>query len=39
MKTFLAWIGAFHLLFFALGSINIVDYHVCIKDAGKCEKP
>jgi hypothetical protein len=36
MKTFLAFIGGIHLVLFILGALNIIDYHVCIKDAGKC---
>lgn len=39
MKTFLAFVGAFHLVFFCLGSIGALDYHLCIKaPAGACVK-
>lgn len=37
MKTFLAVIGGIHCVLFVLGAINVIDYHVCIKDAGKCK--
>jgi hypothetical protein len=39
MKTFLAIIGAFHLMAFILGSFGALDYHLCIKaPAGMCKK-
>lgn len=36
MKTFLAWFGAIHIMLGILGSLNIIDYHFCISDSGKC---
>ena len=40
MKTVLAAFGAFHLLAFVLGSVGVLDYHVCLKaPAGMCSKP
>lgn len=36
MKTFLAVVGALHLLAFVAGSLGLIDYHVCIKGPGDC---
>lgn len=37
MKSALAFLGAFHLAAWIFGSLNIIDYHVCIADNGKCQ--
>lgn len=36
MKTFLAVYGALHILALVMGSVNVIDYHVCIKGPGDC---
>lgn len=38
MKGFTLVVGAFHIFCFVLGSINAIDYHVCIKGNGECTK-
>jgi hypothetical protein len=38
MKGFTLVVGAFHILCFVLGTFNVIDYHVCIKDNGPCAK-
>ena len=37
-KLVLIAVGVFHLTMCSMGSIGLVDYHVCIKDAGECDK-
>lgn len=36
MKTFLAVVGALHLLAFFAGALGLIDYHVCISGPGNC---
>ena len=36
VKFILIVLGAFHLTMCSAGHVGLVDYHVCIKEAGTC---
>jgi hypothetical protein len=36
MKMWLAVVGAIHIALFLLGSIGVLDYHLCVKGANEC---
>jgi hypothetical protein len=38
MKTFFAVTGFVFWLLFAIGSVNVIDFHVCAKAPGECSK-
>lgn len=38
MKTLMAAIGGVITFAFILGSLQIIDFHLCIKAAGECQK-
>lgn len=36
-KFVLIVIGALHLTMCSMGSVGLLDYHLCVKDSGKCD--
>lgn len=38
MKTLMIAIGSVITFAFILGSLHIIDFHLCIKAAGECQK-
>lgn len=38
MKTLMAAVGTVITFFFILGSLGILDFHLCIMAAGECQK-
>lgn len=38
MKTFFAVVGVWFCMMFVLGSIDVIDFHVCAKSPGECAK-
>jgi hypothetical protein len=38
MKNFFAGVGVWFCIMFTLGSIDVIDFHICAKSPGACSK-